>query len=39
MGRGNESTFLLGSYTKEKEENAIMFDKGLRAKTVQKSET
>ena len=29
MGRGNDSTFLLGSYTKEKEENGIMLDKGL----------
>ena len=29
MGRGNESTFLLGSYTKEVEENGIMLDKGL----------
>ena len=29
MGRGNQSTVLLGSYTKENEENGIMFDKGL----------
>ena len=29
MGRGNESTFLLGSYTKENEENGIMLDQGL----------
>ena len=38
MGRGNESTLLLGSYTKEVEENGIMLDKGLWAKTVPKSE-
>ena len=29
MGRGNDSTFLLGSYTKENEEKGIMLDKGL----------
>ena len=28
MGRGNESTFLLGSYTKEMEENGIMLEQG-----------
>ena len=29
VGRENDSTFLLGSYTKEKEENGILLDKGL----------
>ena len=29
MGRGNDSTFLLGSYTEEKEENGILLDKEL----------
>ena len=28
MGRGNESTFLLGSYTKENEEDGIMLKQG-----------
>ena len=28
MGRGNESIFLLGSYTKKNEENGIMLKQG-----------
>ena len=32
MGRGNESIFLLGSYTKKNEENGIMLKQGALGK-------